>query len=79
MDNVRQTRKALENALFGQDPHRLADVFDIFIDSSLSKSGEPRKHKPQLLTVDGKDCGNLLSALVDLNAAADVVSMLGTN
>jgi len=74
MVNTREVRKALEAALVGQEPQRLAQTFELPIDRRSSKSGEPRKYNKQSLVVDGKDCGNLLTALVDSISAAEVVS-----
>mmetsp|Transcript_3212 Transcript_3212/g.7617 ORF Transcript_3212/g.7617 Transcript_3212/m.7617 type:complete len:403 (+) Transcript_3212:88-1296(+) len=66
------TRKALEAALGGQDPQRLARVFQLPIDAAYSKTGEPRKHNPQSLSIDGKDYGRLLTSLMDTLAAQQV-------
>ena len=74
MVNVRGTRKALETALAGQDPQRLAQVFALPVDGNASKSGDPRKHNPQSLVIDGKDYGKLMTALMDTVAAGEVVS-----
>ena len=74
MDYPRRTKKALESAIISQHPQRLLEVFQLSIDSRLQKIGEPGKQNPQTFTVDGKDCGNLLSALVDLNAATEVIN-----
>ena len=70
------TRKALEVALGGQDPQRLARVFQLPIDGAYSKTGEPRKHNPQSLSIDGKDYGRVLTALMDTLAAREVVSVV---
>lgn len=72
MVNAQGTRNALGNALVNQDPHRLAQVFELPTDGPFQKSGEPKKHKPQSLKVGATDCGGLLTALVDSIAAADV-------
>ena len=79
MVNVRGTRKALETALVGQDPQRLAKVFELPIDCPSSKSGEPRKHNPQALAVDGKDYGTVLTGILDYIAGAEVVSQSFSN
>mmetsp|Transcript_23184 Transcript_23184/g.54724 ORF Transcript_23184/g.54724 Transcript_23184/m.54724 type:complete len:409 (-) Transcript_23184:995-2221(-) len=75
MVNVRETKQALQNALVNQDPNRLARIFELPIansSSSSSSSGQPRKHNPQSFTVDGKDCGGLLTSLLDAHAASEV-------
>ena len=82
MVNVRETKQALENALIDQDPHRLAQVFALPVGGLLSSTicggggggGEPRKHNPQSFMVEGKDCGSLLTSLLNATAAAEVVS-----
>mmetsp|Transcript_12195 Transcript_12195/g.34880 ORF Transcript_12195/g.34880 Transcript_12195/m.34880 type:complete len:366 (+) Transcript_12195:151-1248(+) len=74
MVNVRETKQALQNALVNQDPNRLARIFELPIanSSSSSSSSQPRKHNPQSFTVDGKDCGGLLTSLLDAHAASEV-------
>ena len=84
MVNVRGTKQALENALIDQDPRRLATVFVLdpaiingpssTLTSIRGAGGEPRKHNPQSFMVEDKDCGVLLTSLLDAAAAGEAVS-----